>query len=283
MILPRITVRDIKAMKRRGEKIVMLTAYDYSTARILDEAGIHILLVGDSLGMVVLGYESTIPVTMDEMLPHVKAVARGAKRAHVVADMPFMSYQTGPEEALRNAARFLKEGGAQSVKLEGGQEVAEIVHRLTLAGIPVMGHLGLTPQSIHQLGGYHVRGKTKEQAAKLIADAIALEEAGAYSIVLESVPAPLARVITQRLHIPTIGIGAGPWCDGQVQVIHDILGLYPDFVPRHAKQYLRLGDLIRQAVTSYAREVAEGTFPGSEHSHSMDEETLAEVLALVGR
>ncbi len=280
--MSRITVRDIKAMKRRGEKIVMLTAYDYSMARILDEAGVHILLVGDSLGMVVLGYETTVPVTMEEMLHHVKAVARGAKRAHVVADMPFMSYQTGPQDALRNAARFLKEAGAQSVKLEGGQEVAETVRRLTQAGIPVMGHLGLTPQSIHQFGGYQVRGKTKEQAAKLLADALALEEAGAYALVLESVPAPLAQAITQRLRIPTIGIGAGPWCDGQVQVVHDILGLYPDFVPRHAKQYLRLGDLIRQAVAEYAREVREGAFPGPEHSHGMDEETLSQVLALAG-
>jgi len=278
----RITVRDIKAMKRRGEKIVMLTAYDYSTARILDEAGVHILLVGDSLGMVMLGYETTVPVTMEEMLHHVKAVARGARRAHVVADMPFMSYHTGPEDALRNAARFLKEAGAQSVKLEGGQEVAETVRRLTSAGIPVMGHLGLTPQSIHQFGGYQVRGKTKEQAARLLCDALALEEAGAYALVLESVPASLARAITQRLKIPTIGIGAGPWCDGQVQVVHDILGLYPDFVPRHAKQYLRLGELIRQAVGQYAREVQEGTFPGPEHSHGMDEETLSQVLALAG-
>jgi 3-methyl-2-oxobutanoate hydroxymethyltransferase len=269
-------------MKRRGEKIVMLTAYDYSMARILDEAGVHVLLVGDSLGMVMLGYESTIPVTMEEMLHHVKAVVRGSRRAHVVADMPFMSYQISPEDALRNAARFLKEGGAQSVKLEGGEEVAETVRRLTQVGIPVMGHLGLTPQSIHQLGGYHVRGKTKEQAAKLIRDALALEEAGAYAIVLENVPAPLARAITERVRIPTIGIGAGPWCDGQVQVLQDILGLYPDFVPRHAKQYLRLGELTRQAVAQYAAEVQEGSFPGPEHSHSMDEKVLEEVLALAG-
>jgi 3-methyl-2-oxobutanoate hydroxymethyltransferase len=276
----RITVHDLKAMKRRGEKIVMLTAYDYPTARILDEAGIPLLLVGDSLGMVVLGYDTTLPVTVEEMLHHVKAVVRGSRRAHVVADMPFLSYQTGPEDALRNAGRFLKEGGAQSVKLEGGAEVAATVRRLVEAGIPVMGHLGLTPQSIHQLGGYRVQGRTREAAARLLRDALALEEAGAYAIVLETVPAPLARAISQRLKIPTIGIGAGPWCDGQVQVVHDILGLYPDLVPKHAKQYARLGEAIRQAVTAYAREVQEGAFPAPEHSHGMDEAVLAEVLGL---
>ena len=278
--MARITVHDLKAMKRRGEKIVMLTAYDYPTARILDEAGIPLLLVGDSLGMVVLGYDTTLPVTVEEMLHHVKAVVRGSRRAHVVADMPFLSYQTGPEDALRNAGRFLKEGGAQSVKLEGGAEVAATVRRLVEAGIPVMGHLGLTPQSIHQLGGYRVQGRTREAAARLLRDALALEEAGAYAIVLETVPAPLARAISQRLKIPTIGIGAGPWCDGQVQVVHDILGLYPDLVPKHAKQYARLGEAIRQAVTAYAREVQEGAFPAPEHSHGMDEAVLAEVLGL---
>ncbi len=278
--MSRITVHDLKAMKRRGEKIVMLTAYDYSTARFLDEAGVHVLLVGDSLGMVMLGYETTLPVTMDEMLHHVKAVVRGSRRAHVVADMPFLSYQTGPEDALRNAGRFLKEAGAQSVKLEGGTEVAPIVRRLVQAGIPVMGHLGLTPQSIHQFGGYRVQGRTKEAAARLLRDALALEEAGAYAVVLETVPAPLARAISERLKIPTIGIGAGPWCDGQVQVVHDILGLYPDMVPRHAKQYARLGETIREAVAAYLREVQEGAFPGPEHSHGMDEAVLAEVLGL---
>jgi len=276
----RITVNDLKAMKRRGEKIIMLTAYDYPTARLLDEAGVPVLLVGDSLGMVVLGYETTLPVTMEEMLHHVKAVVRGTRRAHVVADMPFLSYQTGPEDALRNAGRFLKEGGAQSVKLEGGAEVAPIVRRLVDAGIPVMGHLGLTPQSIHKFGGYRVQGKTRETAAKLLGDALALEEAGAYAIVLETVPAPLARAITQRLKIPTIGIGAGPWCDGQVQVVHDILGLYPDMQPKHAKRYADLGEAIRQAASSYIREVQEGVFPGPEHSHPMDEGVLAEVLGL---
>jgi len=279
--MTRITIHDLKAMKRRGEKIVMLTAYDYSMARLLDEAGIPVLLVGDSLGMVMLGYETTLPVTVDEMLHHVRAVVRGSRRAHVVADMPFLSYQTGPEDAVRNAGRLLKEGGAQSVKLEGGSEVAPIVRRLVQAGIPVMGHLGLTPQAIHQLGGYRVQGRSREAALKLLHDALALEEAGVYAIILETIPAPLARVITERVQIPTIGIGAGPWCDGQVQVIHDILGLYPDLMPKHAKPYARLGEVIREAVAAYRREVQEGAFPGPEQSHAMDEAVLAEVLALV--
>ena len=278
--MTRVTIHDLKAMKRRGEKIVMLTAYDYSMARLLDEAGIPILLVGDSLGMVMLGYETTLPVTVEEMLHHVRAVVRGSRRAHVVADMPFLSYQTGPEEAVRNAGRLLKEGGAQSVKLEGGSEIVPIVRRLVEAGIPVMGHVGLTPQAIHQLGGYRVQGRSREAALKLVRDALALEEAGVYAVVLEAIPASLARVITERVQIPTIGIGAGPWCDGQVQVIHDILGLYPDLMPKHAKSYAWLRETIREAVAAYKREVQDGVFPGPEQSYSMDETVLAEVVAL---
>jgi 3-methyl-2-oxobutanoate hydroxymethyltransferase len=267
-------------MKRRGEKIAVLTAYDYSMARILDEVGVPVLLVGDSVGMVMLGYETTLPVTVEEMLHHVKAVVRGSRRAHIVADLPFLSYQTSPEEAVRHAGRFLKEGGAQSVKLEGGEEIAPVVRRLVWAGIPVMGHLGVTPQAIHQLGGYRVQGRSREAAIKLLRDARALEEAGAYALVLEGIPAPLARAITERVAIPTIGIGAGPWCDGQVQVIHDILGLYPDLAPKHAKLYARVDAVIREAVAAYMREVKEGVFPGQEQSSAMDEAVLAEALTV---
>ncbi len=276
----RISITDLKAMKKRGEKIVMLTAYDYPSARLVEEAGVPLILVGDSLGMVVLGYDSTIPVTMDEMLHHVRAVARGTKRAHVVADMPFMSYQAGPQDALRNAGRMLKEGGAQSVKLEGGLRVAETVRLLVEAGIPVMGHLGLTPQSVNQFGGYKVQGKTPAAAVKLVSDAVALEQAGAYAIVLETIPAQLARVITERVSIPTIGIGAGPDCDGQVQVFHDMLGLFTDFVPRHAKRYAAVGESIVGAVRRYAAEVKEGRFPSERESFIMDESVFSEVTNL---
>jgi 3-methyl-2-oxobutanoate hydroxymethyltransferase len=225
----------------------------------------------------VLGYDSTLPVTMADMIHHTKAVVRGTQRAHVVADMPFMSYQTGPEDALRNAGRLMQEGGAQSVKLEGGKSVAETVRRLVEAGIPVMGHVGLTPQSLHQLGGYKVQGKTPAAAVKLLRDAQALDEAGAYAVVLESVPAPLAGLITERLQVPTIGIGAGPDCDGQVQVLHDMLGLYPDFVPKHAKQYAHLVDEIGRAVRQYVGDVSEGRFPTGRESFAMDEAALAEL------
>jgi len=257
----RITINQIKAMKPKGEKIVMLTAYDYSTARLVDEAGIPLILVGDSLGMVVLGYESTIPVTMEEMLHHTRAVVRGTKQAMVVGDMPFMTYHVSIEDALRNAARFIQEAGAQAVKLEGGVTVAEKVKRIVECGIPVMGHIGLTPQSIHQFGGFKMQGKTPEAAANLLADAKALEEAGVFAIVLETIPANLARLITDKISIPTIGIGAGPECDGQVQVINDILGSFADFVPKHAKQYVKLTDIISKAVTQYRDEVRDGTFP----------------------
>lgn len=276
----RVSISDLKAMKRRGERIVMLTAYDYPTARLVEEAGVPLILVGDSLGMVVLGYDSTIPVTMDEMLHHVKAVVRGTRRAHVVADMPFMSYQASPQEALHNAGRMLKEGGAQSVKLEGGQRVAETVRLLVEAGIPVMGHLGLTPQSVNQFGGYKVQGKTPAAAVKLLNDAIALEQAGAYAIVLEAIPAQLAEVITRRVAVPTIGIGAGPHCDGQVQVLHDVLGLFPDFLPKHAKRYAHLADIIREAIRRYAEEVREGAFPSQRESFNMDESVFSEITHL---
>ena len=271
----RVTINRIKGMKPKGEKITMVTAYDYSTAKIVDQVGIPLILVGDSLGMVILGYESTIPVTMDDMLHHTKAVVRGTKRAMVIGDMPFMTYQISIEDALRNAARFIQEGGAQAVKLEGGVTVAEKVRRVVECGIPVMGHIGLTPQSVHQLGGFRVQGKTSEAATSLLEDATALEEAGAFGIVLETVPAPLAALITQRVSIPTIGIGAGVGCDGQVQVINDILGSFTDFVPKHAKQYARLSDIIQSALAEYYDEVRAGRFPTDQHSFSMDESILA--------
>ncbi len=273
----RMSVTDLKGMKKRGEKIVMLTAYDYPSARLVEEAGVPLILVGDSLGMVMLGYDSTVPVTMEEMLHHVKAVVRGARRAHVVADMPFMSYQTSPQEALRNAGRMLKEGGAQSVKLEGGVRVAESVRLIVEAGIPVMGHLGLTPQSINQFGGYKVQGKTPAAAVKIINDAVALEQAGVYAIVLETVPALLAKAITDRIGVPTIGIGAGVHCDGQVQVFHDMLGLFTEFVPKHAKRYARLADTIREAVGRYVDEVKSSSFPTDRESFVVDSSVVAEV------
>ena len=275
----RITINQIKEMKQKGEKITMLTSYDYSTAKIVDEAGVPLILVGDSLGMVVLGYETPIPVTMEDMLHHTKAVVRGTKQAMIIGDMPFMTYHISVEQALQNATRFIQEAGAQSVKLEGGVTVADKVRRLVECGIPVMGHIGLTPQSIHQFGGFKVQGKTPEAAIRLLKDAQALEEAGAFSIVLETVPAPLAALITERIGIPTIGIGAGIGCDGQVQVINDILGSFADFVPKHAKQYAKLTDIVRDAVTEFHNEVTAGTFPTDKQSFTMDESVLAELKA----
>ena len=257
----RVTTRDVQRFKARGDRFPVLTAYDYPTARLVEEAGVPVILVGDSLGMVVLGHESTIPVTMEEMLHHAAAVVRGAERAMVVADMPFLSYNLSGEQALQNAGRFLQESGAQAVKLEGGVRVADTVQRLTEAGVPVMGHVGLTPQSVHQIGGYFVQGKTETEAAALLEDAIALQEAGAFSVVLELVPADVAKTVTDRLAVPTIGIGAGPHCDGQVQVIHDLLGFGTSYVPKHAKRYADVGDTIRDAVARYADEVRAGTFP----------------------
>lgn len=271
----RISISKIKEMKQKGEKITMLTAYDYTTARLVDEAGIQMILVGDSLGMVVLGYDSTIPVTMDVMLHHTKAVVRGSQKALVVGDMPFMTYTISMEDALRNAARFLQETGCQAVKLEGGVTVADKVRKIVDCGIPVMGHIGLTPQSINQLGGHKIQGKTPEAAAKLLADAQALDEAGAFAVVLETVPAPLASLITDKISIPTIGIGAGAGCDGQVQVINDILGSHTGYIPKHAKQYAQVADIMSKAISQYGQEVVSGEFPTEANSFPMDESVLA--------
>ena len=273
----RVSITQIREMKQKGEKIAMLTAYDYATAKLIEGAGIPLILVGDSLGMVVLGYESTIPVTMDEMIHHTKAVVRGTTQALIVGDMPFMTYQVSVDDALRNAARFIQEGGAQTIKLEGGENMAETVKRLVSAGIPVMGHIGLTPQSIHQLGGFKVIGKTPEAAVRLINDAKALDEAGVFAIVLECVPEPLSKLITEKVSVPTIGIGAGKYCDGQVQVISDLLGLYTDFVPKHAKQYARLFETIRSATADYIAEVQTGAFPTEKQSYAMDKSVLTEL------
>ena len=277
----RVQVRDLQRMRDRGEPITMLTAYDYPTAQMADDAGIPILLVGDTLGMVVLGYESTVPVTVDEMIHHGKAVVRGAKRAHVVVDMPFGSYQGGWQDALRNATRIMQETGCGSVKLEGGQRSAETVRHLVDAGIPVMGHIGLTPQSVNQTSGFRVQGKTPRDAVHLISDAKALDEAGAYAIVLELVPTALAQMITQRVSVPTIGIGAGPFCSGQVQVWHDILGLYDDLKPRHARRFVELGVEIRRAIGEYREQVEAGAFPTADESFYMDERALELIKALL--
>ena len=271
----RVTIRDLREMKRRGEKIPMITAYDYTAAQLVERAGIPLILVGDSLGQVMLGYDSTVPVSMDDMVHHVKAAVRGTERAHVVGDMPFLSYHAADSDAVRNAGRLLKEGGAQSVKLEGGQERAETVKRLALSGIPVMGHIGLTPQAVNQLGGYRVQGKSLKDAVRLMEDARALEEAGAYALVLECVPAPLARMISERVEIPTIGIGAGAGCDGQVQVFHDLLGLYSDFKPKHARRYAELGDAIIGATADYMRDVQAGAFPTDAESYTLSRKVLA--------
>jgi len=262
----RKTILDIKKMKTAGEKITVLTAYDFSMASLLDDSDIDIILVGDSLGMVVLGYDSTLPVTMEEMLHHTRAVARGARKSLVVADMPFLSYQVSPEAALANAGRFLKEADAQAVKLEGGREQAPTVHKLTSSGIPVMAHLGLTPQSIHQLGGYKVQGKNEDAAERMMEDARILEEAGAFSLVLECVPEKLAAEISRSLTIPTIGIGAGVQCDGQVLVVNDMLGMFEKMTPKFVKKYAHLSLEIRNAVKHYIREVKSSEFPDSEHS-----------------
>ena len=278
----RLTVQDIQEMKAQGEKIPMLTAYDYSWAKLLEAAGIRLMLVGDSLGQWMLGYDSTVPVTVDEMVHHVRSVVRGTELSHIVADMPFMSYQVNADEAMKNAGRMLREGGAQSVKLEGGRRVAETVRRLCEAGVPVMGHIGLTPQSINQLGKARVQGNSAEAAAGLIEDAVALEDAGASSIVLELVPARLAKLITEKLSIPTIGIGAGGFCDGQVQVYHDILGLlavglHVDHVPRHVRQYAQLSETVVSAVSAYAEDVRKGQFPSEEESFKMKRGILHEI------
>ena len=273
----RTRVRQFKDMKQRRERITAVTAYDYTMAHLADKAGIPLLLVGDSLGNVVLGYKTTVRVTMDEMLHHTKAVVRGVKDALVVADMPFMSYQVSTEEALRNAGRLVQEGGAHAVKLEGGTRSAETVRRIVEAGIPVMGHIGLTPQSEHALGGFRVQGRDLAGALSLIHDAVALEDAGAFAVVLETIPSELARIITDRLTIPTIGIGAGPDCDGEIQVIYEILGLTPR-AHKHAAVYVNLSEAITQALTAYRREVEEHRFPTEDQSFHMDEAILADLL-----
>lgn len=276
--MPKMTARRIRTMKTKGQRIPVVTAYDYTMARLVDRAGFPVVLVGDSLGMVCLGYDSTIPVTMEDMVRHTRAVVRGTENALVVTDMPFMSFQPSVEAAIKNAGRLVQEGGAQSVKLEGAGPTVEKVRRIVEAGIPVMGHLGLTPQSVHQFGGYRVQGKARNDALRLLQDAQELEDAGCYALVLELVPAPLARIITDKLTIPTIGIGAGPHCDGQVQVIHDILGLYDDFVPRHTRQYLNLSETMTAALARYAQEVRDGAFPTDKESFDMDESLLQDLL-----
>jgi 3-methyl-2-oxobutanoate hydroxymethyltransferase len=261
-----ITVPDVRAFKERGERFPMLTAYDAAQARLLDEAGIPLLLVGDTLGMEMLGYADTVPVTMEQMLHHTAAVARVVRSALVIGDMPFMSYQASVEDGLRNAGRFLKEAGAKAVKLEGGSAVLELVRRLVASGIPVMGHLGLTPQSVNQFGGFRVQGRSHEQAERIVADAKALEAAGVFALVLEAVPSSLAREITESVGMPTVGIGAGPHCDGQVLVFHDFLGM-SEFQSKFVKRYAAVGDEIKRAARAFAQEVADGVYPDADHSY----------------
>ena len=273
----RTTIREIGLMKRRENPIAMITAYDYTSASIVEAAGVDIILVGDSLGQVVLGYDSTVPVTMEDMIHHIRAVVRGTEKVHIVGDLPFMSYQASRSEAIRNAGRLLKEGGAQSVKLEGGRHVAKTMRRIVQAGIPVMAHIGLTPQAVNQLGGYRIQGRTTKKAVELIEDAKAVEDAGAYALVLEGVPSQLARIVTERLTIPTIGIGAGVHCDGQVQVFHDMMGLYTDFTPKHARKYAHLAEMMSSAVTEYIQDVRAHTFPSEDESFTLAPEVLAEL------
>lgn len=268
------TIVTVKEAKYKKDRITMLTAYDYSTAKLMDEAGVNAILVGDSLGMVILGYTDTISVTMEDMIHHTKAVANGCKEALVVADMPFLSYQTSVYDAVVNAGRLMKEGRAGCVKLEGGSEMVEQIRAIVKASIPVMGHLGLTPQSVHAFGGYKVQGKSEETARKLLEDALALEEAGVFAIVLECVPEALARLLSEKLSIPTIGIGAGAGCDGQVLVYQDMLGMYSELRPKFVKQYADVGNAMKHAFSSYINEVKNNTFPSKEHAYDMDEEII---------
>jgi 3-methyl-2-oxobutanoate hydroxymethyltransferase len=268
----KVTIAELMAKKAQGRKITMLTAYDYPTAQMVDKAGIDTILVGDSLGMVVLGYSSTVPVSMDEMIHHTKAVIRGTQYAFVIGDMPFMSYQASVEKALENAGRFLKEGGCDAVKLEGGSEAAPTVKAIVRAGVPVCGHIGLTPQTATQLSGFKVQGKDAESARTLITSAKDLEEAGAFMVVMECIPDVLASRITRELSIPTIGIGAGRDCDGQVLVYHDVVGLFERFTPKFVKQYIKLGPMVIDALTGYKKEVEQGVFPGEEHTFTMSKE-----------
>ena len=274
----KVTTLTLRQKKEHGEPITMLTAYDYPTAMAMDKAGVDAILVGDSLGMVVLGYDNTLPVTMEEMLHHCRAVARGARTAMLIGDMPFMSYQVSIEEALRNAGRFLQCGGMDAVKLEGGRERLDAIRAITGAGIPVMGHLGLTPQSVHQLGGFRTQGKTAAAAKRLLEDALLLEEVGCFSIVLESVPARLAELISKKISIPTIGIGAGAGCDGQVLVTHDLLGLFDRFTPKFVKKYASFHSEMQKAFADYIEDVETKRFPAQEHAVEMDEKEWEALL-----
>ena len=273
----KFTVKSFQEAKQNHQKITMLTAYDYSTAGIVDKAGIDSILVGDSLGMVVQGLSDTLPVTVDEMIYHCKSVQRAVKRAFLICDMPYLSYQVSIEEAIKNAGRLVKEGGAEAVKVEGGKEVASTVAAIVKAQIPVMGHIGLTPQSIHVFGGFKVQGKMLEEAQKILGDAKAIEEAGAFAITLEGIPEDLAKLITENLSIPTIGIGAGKYCDGQVLVVNDLLGMDPDFVPKFVKQFAHLSDEMDKAIKNYIQEVKEETFPAKEHTYSIDRNIIDEL------
>lgn len=271
------TVRTFQMAKEEGRRISMLTAYDYSTARLMDEAGIDAVLVGDSLGNTMLGYEDTVSVTMEDMIHHSAAVARGAKNTMVIVDMPFMSYQTNKYDALVNAGRLMKEGRAGAVKLEGGECICPQIKAITDAGIPVMAHLGLTPQSVNALGGNRVQGKSEEAARKIIEDALAIQEAGAFAVVLECIPAKLATLITQKLSIPTIGIGAGNGCDGQVLVYQDMLGMFSDYIPKFAKKFADVGAVMKKAFEDYKKEVSDGTYPSEEHTFKIDDEVLGKL------
>ena len=274
----RLRTTALKEMKLAGNQITCITAYDYQMALLVEEASIEVILVGDSLGNTVLGYDSTIPVTLNDMIHHTKAVARASKSSLIVADMPFLTYNVTIEESLRNAGRLIQEGGAQAVKLEGGKPVANVIRKLTELGIPVMGHLGLTPQSVHQMGGYMVQARTFDQAKNLIEDAQILQESGAFAVVLEAVPSELAKLVTERLSIPTIGIGAGNYCDGQIQVINDILG-FSSHSPRHSKQYADINAVVLNALNAYAQEVRDGKFPTSKESSYIDSQVLNDLLA----
>jgi 3-methyl-2-oxobutanoate hydroxymethyltransferase len=280
--MPRVTIRELGALKAKGERLVALTAYDAPTARLAEQAGVELLLVGDSLAMTVLGMPNTLEVTMEEMLHHTRAVVRGSERAHVVLDMPFMSYQTGDDDAVRNAGRAIKEGGAQSVKLEGGVGIARVIARLVDIGIPVMGHVGLRPQSVLQVSGFRTQGTDAQSADAVIADAEAVAAAGAYAMVLEKIPAELAEYITAHVAIPTIGIGSGAHCDGQVLVLHDMLGFDSRFHPRHSRRYASLDQVITEAVGRYASEVRSGAFPGAEHSVSAGDALREHLRARTG-
>lgn len=270
----KLTIPQFKQLKEQGQKFRMITAYDYAFASLVDTTPIEMILVGDSLGMVVLGYDSTVPVTMEDMLHHIKPVVRGAKNTFIVGDLPFGSYNVSIPEAVRNATRIMQEGGADAVKLEGGSTVVGTVREMVNGGVPVMGHIGLTPQTATQLGGFKVQGKDAEAARKLVEDAQRLEEAGAFALVLECLPAPVAKMVTEKISIPTIGIGAGPDCDAQVLVIHDLLGLFDRFTPKFVKKYAQINKSIVDALNQYAEEVQTGTFPGPEHSFGMKEEEL---------